>query len=74
MSKLRKIMAMVLSCMMLLSVISITAMADDGQWTTVELDNTKKKQTIEVNLEQDMWYSWYLDNNSEGEISVRIKN
>ena len=70
MSKLRKIMAIVLSCMMLLSVISITAMADDGQWTTVELDNTKKKQTIEVNLEQDMWYSWYLDNNSEGEISV----
>ena len=70
MSKLRKIMAMVLSCMMLLSVISITAMADDGQWTTVELDNTKKKQTIEVNLEQDMWYSWFLDNDSEGEISV----
>jgi len=70
MSKLKKIMAMVLSCMMLLSVISITAMADDCQWTTVELDNTKKKQTIEVNLEQDMWYSWFLDNDSEGEISV----
>ena len=72
MSKLRKIMAMVLSCMMLLSVISITAMADDGQWTTVELDNTKKKQTIKVNLEQDMWHWFEIINKGEDEIKFAV--
>ena len=72
MSKLRKIMAMVLSCMMLLSVISITAMADDGQWTTVELDGTKKVVEIEWNLEQDMWHWFEIINKGEDEIKFAV--
>ena len=72
MNKLRKIMAMVLSCMMLLSVISITAMADDGQWTTVELDGTKKVVEIEWNLEQDMWHWFEIINKGEDEIKFAV--
>ena len=72
MTKLRKIMAMMLVCVMALSVVGINAMAEDDQWTTVELDGTKKIIEIELNLEEDM-YDWFeVRNQGEDQIKFSI--
>ena len=72
MNKSRKFIAMILSLLMLLSVISITAIADDDQWTTVELDGTKKVVEIEWDLEQDMWHWFEIINKGEDEFKFTI--
>lgn len=72
MIKSRKFIATILSLLMLLSVISITAIADDDQWTTVELDGTKKVVEIEWDLEQDMWHWFEIINKGEDEFKFTI--
>ena len=37
---------------------------------SVQFDGSKKKEIIEVNLKQDMWYGWYFDNQTDNEVSI----
>lgn len=86
MNKFKKITAIALSCLMFSQIafaeIALAEKAESDEITciisvsegltrsSVQFDGSKKKEIIEVNLEQDMWYSWYLKNNGEGEITV----
>ena len=38
--------------------------------SSVQFDGSKKKEIIEINLEQDMWYGWFFDNQTENEVSI----
>lgn len=72
MRRLRKILAMVMICVIAMSVIGINAMANEEQWTTVELDGTKKVVEIEWNLEQDMWHWFEITNKGEDKIKFAV--
>lgn len=87
MNKLRKIMAMALSGVMMFSQVAFAENAqtrdmgnDDVPYvisvseglarSSVQFDGSKKKEIIEVNLEQDMWYGWYFDNQTDNDVSI----
>ena len=72
MSKLRKIMAIVMICVMAISVAGISVMASEEEWITVELDGTKKVVEIEWNLEQDMWHWFEINNKGDDKIKFAI--
>lgn len=38
--------------------------------SSVQFDGSKKKEIIEMNLKQDMWYGWYFDNQTDNEVSI----
>lgn len=87
MNKLRKIMAMALSGVMMFSQVAFAENAqtrdmgnDDVPYvisvseglarSSVQFDGSKKKEIIEVNLEKDMWYGWYFDNQTDNDVSI----
>ena len=64
----RKIMAIVMICVMATSVAGISVTASEEEWITVELDGTKKVVEIEWNLEQDMWHWFEITNKGDDKI------
>jgi len=83
MRKFVKIMAMVLCGIMIFSQVAfantenigddiphVISVSEGLAKSSVQFDGSKKKEIIKINLEQDMWYGWFFDNQTDNEVSI----